>query len=90
MGIMDKIEDLVFQSKALASVEIVKNRIIIVKMRCVLERLSDDECYLLCAGGIRYKILGDALQVKEYGDTYVKVVGKRITSFLIDGGREYD
>ena len=86
MGLMDKIEDLVFQSRALASVEILKNRIVIVKMRCVIEHLSDDECHLLSVGGTRYKILGDALQVKEYGDTYVKVVGKRITSFLIDGG----
>ena len=86
MSVLDKIEDLVFQSRALASVEIVKNRIVIVKMRCVIERLSDQECYLLSAGGTRYKILGDALQVKEYGDTYVKVVGDRIKSFLIDGG----
>ena len=87
MGVIDKIEDLIFQSKALASVEIVKNRIVVVKMRCVIDHLSDDECHLLTAGGVRYKILGDALQVKEYGDTYVKVVGSRITSFLIDGGK---
>jgi len=83
MGVMDKIEDLVFQSKALASVEIVKNRIVVVKMRCEIESLNDDECQLLSSKGTRYKILGEDLQVKEYGDTYVKVVGKRITSFLI-------
>jgi len=84
MGVMDKIEDLVFQSKALASVEILKDRIVVVKMRCVIELLSDNECHLRGSHGTRYKILGDDLQVKEYGDTYVKVVGKRITSFLID------
>jgi len=55
-------------------------------MRCVIEYLSDNECHLLSTQGIRYKILGDCLQVKEYGDTYVKVEGERITSFLIDGG----
>ena len=85
MGVMDKIEDLVFQSKALASVEIVKDRIVVVKMHCVIENLSDDECHLLSNRGTRYKILGKDLQVKEYGDTYVKVEGKCITSFLIDG-----
>jgi len=85
MGVLDKIEDLIFQTKALASVEIVKNRIVIIKMRCVIERLSVDECHLLTSGGIRYKIQGDNLQVKEYGDTYVKIVGKQITGFLING-----
>ena len=88
MGVMDKIEDLVFQSKALTSVEIVKDRIVVVKMRCVIEHLSDNECHLLGTHGTRYKILGDAIQVKEYGDTYVKVVGKRISSFLIGGGTD--
>jgi len=86
MGVIDKIEDLVFQSKALSSIEIVRDRIIVAKMRCVIEHLSDNECHLLSASGTRYKILGDCLQVKEYGDTYVKVEGVRITSFLIDGG----
>ena len=86
MSVIDKIEDLVFQSRALASVEIVKDRIVIVKMRCVIEKLTDDECYLTGSHGMRYKILGNCLQVKEYGDTYVKVEGRRITSFLIDGG----
>jgi len=86
MGVIDKIEDLVFQSKALASVEIVKDRIVVAKMRCVIEYLSDNECHLLSAHGKRYKILGDALQVKEYGDTYVKVEGKHIASFLIERG----
>ena len=86
MGVIDKIEDLVFQSKALSNIEIVRDRIIVAKMRCVIEHLSDNECHLLSASGARYKILGDCLQVKEYGDTYVKVEGVRITSFLIDGG----
>ena len=86
MGVMDKIEDLVFQGGTLGSVEIVKNRIVLIKMRCVIDRLSDDECHLLSAGGIRYRIQGNNLQIKEYGDSYVKVVGKRIMSFLIDGG----
>ena len=86
MGVMDKIEDLVFQGGTLGSVEIVKNRIVLIKMRCVIDLLSDNECHLLSAGGIKYRIVGDNLQVKEYGDSYVKVVGKRITSFFIDGG----
>jgi len=85
MKVMDKIEDLVFQSKALASIEIVKDRIVVAKIRCEIEYLSDEECHLLSASGVRYKILGDCLQVKEYGDTYVKVEGRRITSFLIGG-----
>jgi len=86
MGVMDKIEDLVFQGGTLGSVEIVKNRIVIIKMRCVIELLSDEECHFLSASNTRYKILGDKLQVKEYGDSYVKVVGKRISSFLINEG----
>ena len=88
MKVIDKIENLVFQGGALASIEIVKDRIIVVKMRCVIKRLSNDECYLLNSHGTRYKILGDHLQVKEYGDTYVKVEGKKITRFLIDGGED--
>ena len=86
MSVINKIENLVFQGGALASVEIVKDRIIVVKMGCVIERLSNDECYLLSSHGTKYKILGDDLQVREYGDTYIKVEGKRITGFLIDGG----
>ena len=85
MSVMDKIEDLVFQGGALTSVEIVKDRIVVAKMRCVIEHLSDNECHLRGTHGTRYKILGDDIQIKEYGDTYVKVVGRRITSFLIDG-----
>ena len=85
MSVIDKIENLVFQSKALANVEIVKDRIVILKMRCVIDYLSDCECHLLSAHGTTYKILGDCLQIKEYGDTYVKVEGRRITSFLIGG-----
>ena len=86
MKVMNKIEDLVFQSRALASIEIVKDKIVVVKMRCIIEHLSDNECYLLSAHGTKYKILGDFLQVKEYGDTYVKIEGRRITSVVIDGG----
>ena len=86
MKVMNKIEDLVFQSRALASIEIAKDKIVVVKMRCVIEHLSDNECHLLSAHGTRYKVLGDFLQVKEYGDTYVKVEGRRITSILMDRG----
>ena len=86
MGVIDKIEDLVFQSRTLASVEIVKNKMVVVKMRCIIAHLSDSECHLLGTRGIKYKVLGDALQVKEYGDTYVKIEGTRITGFLIEGG----
>ena len=85
MKVINKIEDLVFQGGALASIEIVKDRIIVMKMRCVIEYLTDCECHLLSTQGTKYKILGDGLQVREYGDTYVKVEGQRITSFLIDG-----
>lgn len=86
MSVMDKIEDLVFQSRALGSVEIVKDRIVLIKMCCMIKLLTDDECHLLGTHGVCYKILGDCLQIKEYGDTYVKIEGNRITSFLIDWG----
>ena len=84
MGVMDKIEDLVFQGGVTSSIELVRDRLIVAKMRCVIEYLSDDECHLLSASGTRYKILGHCLQIKEYGDTYVKVEGERITSLLIE------
>lgn len=86
MGVIDKIEDLVFTSKVLASVEIVKNKMVLFKMRCVIIHLSDSVCLLEVAHGIRYKILGDMLQIKEYGDTYVKIEGRRITGLFIEGG----
>ena len=88
MSVIDKIENLIFQRGALASVEIVKDRIVILKMRCMIDHLSDRECHLLSAHGTMYKILGEQLQIKEYGDTYVKVEGARITSFLIGGLRD--
>jgi len=86
MSIIDKIEDLVFQSKALTSIEILKNRLIILKMRCDIEFLSETECHLHCSGGISYKIRGENLQIKEYGDTYVKVTGSRVTALSIEEG----
>ena len=84
MGMMDKIEDLVFSSRALASVEIVRDRIVLVKTYCTIEHLVDNECFLRTAHGTLYKIYGVQLQIKEYGDTYVKVEGKQITNFFID------
>ena len=84
MGLINKIEDLVFGSQTLASVEIVRNRIIIIKAFCHIEHLNDHECFLRTAGGTKYQIYGTALQIKEYGDTYVKVEGQRVTSFLIE------
>jgi len=88
MGMIDKIEDLVFASRTLASVEIVKDKIVILKMRCDIEHLSDQECRMRNSNGVCYKIVGEGLQVKEYGDTYVKVEGVRITSFSIEGDEE--
>ena len=85
MGVIGKIEDLVFQSRTLSSVEILKDKQVIVKMRCVIEKLSPTECCLLSASGVRYKIYGTQLQVKEYGDTYVKVVGDTVRNFMIEG-----
>ena len=85
MGVVGKIEDLVFQSKTLSSVEILKDRQVIVRKRCVIETLSESECCLLSAFGVRYKIYGTRLQVKEYGDTYVKIVGETIRHFMIEG-----
>ena len=90
MGVIDKIEDLVFTSKVLASVEIVKNKIVLVKMRCSIAHLSENECQLIVARGVLYKILGEGLQVKEYGDTYVKIEGRKITGFLIEGGVDHE
>ena len=87
MGVVDKIEDLVFQSRFLSSVEILKDRHVVVKMRCVIEKLSETECWLLSASGTRYKIYGTHLQVKEYGDTYVKVVGDVVNSLVIEGDK---
>jgi len=87
MGVIDKIEDLVFQARALASVEIIKNRMVILKMRCDIEYLSEDACKLRCGQGVSYKIVGENLQVKEYGDNYVKVEGSRVTGFLIEGSK---
>jgi len=86
MSIIDKIEDLLFTSRALASIEMVRNRLVILKMRCDIEHLSDSECQLRCRQGHFYKILGKNLQVKEYGDTYVKVIGDKVTGFLIEEG----
>jgi hypothetical protein len=88
MGVVDKIEDLVFQSRSFSSVEILRDKHVIVKMRCVIEKLSDTECCLLSASGVRYKIYGANLQVKEYGDTYVKVVGDAVKNFTIEGQRD--
>lgn len=85
MGVVDKIEDLVFQSRTLSSVEILKNKHVIVKMRCMIEKLGDTECCLLSASGVRYKIYGTNLQVKEYGDTYVKVTCDVVRNFMIEG-----
>jgi len=87
VGVIDRIEKLVFQPSIFASVEIVKNRIILVKMRCVIKRLTLNECHLLTDHGTLYKISGEALQIKEYGDAYVKVAGEKITSFFIEEGR---
>ena len=84
MGVIDKIEDLVFGARALASVEIVRNRIVLIKTFCNIEHLTDDECFLRTAGGTIYKIYGAGLQIKEYGDTYVKIEGLRVTNFFID------
>jgi len=84
MALIDKIENLVFGAPALASVEIVRNRIVLVKTFCHIEHLTDDECFLRTVGGTLYKIYGAGLQIKEYGDTYVKVEGQRVTNFFID------
>jgi len=84
MGVLDKIENLVFGAQALANVEIVRDRIVLVKTFCTIEHLADDACFLRTAGGTLYKIYGSGLQVKEYGDTYVKVEGQRVTNFFID------
>jgi len=86
MGVVDKIEDLVFQSRALSSIEILKDKQVVVKVRCVIEKLSDTECCLLSAAGVRYRIFGTHLQVKEYGDTYVKIIGDRVRNVEIDDG----
>lgn len=86
MAIIEKIEDLIFQSKVMSHVEIIKNKMVIIKMRCTLIHLSDDCCQLRVSDGTCYKIMGNQLQVKEYGDTYAKIVGSVITGVLIEGG----
>ncbi|MCL2559966.1 MAG: hypothetical protein FWE07_05710 [Turicibacter sp.] len=88
MGVMDKIEDLVFQSRSLSSVEILKDKCVVVKMRCVIEKLTDTECCLLSASGVRYRIFGDRLKIKEYGDTYVKVSTLMLRNFAIEGDQD--
>jgi len=90
MGMLDKIEDLVFASRTLTSIEIVRDRLVILKMRCDIEYLSEMECRVRNVNGVCYKILGENLQVKEYGDTYIKIEGKKITSFLIEEGENED
>lgn len=86
MGVVNKIEDLIFRSKSLASIEIIKNKIVLIKMRCEIDHLSDKECHLIASKNIKYKILGENLQIKEYGDTYIKIEAKQIKSFSIQGG----
>jgi len=92
MGMIDKIEDLVFGARMLASVEIVRDRIVVIKTFCTIEHLADHECFLRTAQGTLYKIYGTGLQIKEYGDTYVKVEGLRVTHFAIESpqGGEVD
>lgn len=85
MGVVDKIEDLVFQSRSLSSIEILKDKHVIIKMRCVIEALSDTACCLLSASGVRYKIYGNNLKVREYGDTYVRVSCDVVKSLMIEG-----
>jgi hypothetical protein len=85
MAIVDRIEDLVFQSKSFSSIEIVKDTQVIVRMRCIIEKLTDDSVQLLSAAGIRYQIHGKKLQVREYGDTYVKVIGNKVRNVEIVG-----
>jgi len=85
MKVLEKIEDLIFDSRVMSSVEIIKDQCVVIKARCVIEYLADDMCLLTTPAGVRYKILGTRLQVKEYGDTYVKVIGKKISGFLIEG-----
>jgi len=86
MKLLEKIEDLIFDSRVMSSVEIIKDRYVIIKTKCVIQCLSDDLCVLTTPTGTCYKIAGCHLQVKEYGDTYVKIVGENITAFLIEGG----
>ena len=85
MKVLTKIEDLIFDSRVTSHVEIIKDRQVIIKARCVIEKLTDDTCTLLTPSYTRYKILGEHLQIKEYGDTYVKIVGRKIHGFLIEG-----
>lgn len=87
MKLLEKIEDLIFDSQVMSRIEIIKDRWVIVKAKCVIEYLADDMCLLRTPTGIQYKILGASLQVKEYGDLYVKVVGETINGFLIEGDR---
>jgi hypothetical protein len=84
MGVVNKLEELVFHSRALASIEIIKDREFLFKMPCEIKVLGDTECQLVNGQGTVYRLMGQGLQVKEYGDTYVKVVGDNITSFAIE------
>jgi len=86
MGIIDKIEDLVFESKAFAAVEIIKNRTVILKMRCEILTLTKTKCTFATSSGVVYNIIGSGLEVKEYGDTFVVVGAKNITGVTIEGG----
>ena len=86
MGVMEKIEDLVFQAKSLSSIEIVKDKIMLFKMRCSIAYLTETECHLRTSSGTLYKISGNNLQIKEFGDNYVKVEGGSIHNFVIEGG----
>ena len=83
MGVVDKIEGLVFGSGALARLEILKNRQVVVHMGCMIEKLSETLCCLRTSTGVVYRIFGTDLQVKEYGDTYVNVVGSLISKVEI-------
>jgi len=89
MSLVNKIEDMVFGSRALTSVEILKDRLVVLNMRCIIDKLDDEEISLLTGTGVKYTIRGNKLQIREYGDTYVKVEGEIVTGILIDGGSKH-
>ena len=90
MRVFDKIENLVFEAQTVANVELVKDRIVVIKTSCEIKHLTDTSCYLLAKHKTLYKIFGSNLQVREYGENYIKLQGDTITSLVIENGGVQD
>ena len=85
MEIIQRVETMIFEKTLqYPSIQILKNKTVIIQAQCYVEVFTDTECVIHTSYG-NYKITGKNLSLNEYADFILRIQSDGILRVEIEG-----